>query len=130
MEQHFEITHSRDMARCRFDLRVILSLVVLAIAGIAILSAQTGASAATKQTVYAPNAPAASMTPVPANSRYSLLTTKPFGIEGVVNELSLHVWGPYSWRNGGDPYSPIYDPAAGSPVSPNPWHADQPYGYL
>jgi len=41
---------------------------------------------------------------------FAPLATKPYGIQGVINELNISVWGPYSWRSGGDAYSPQYDP--------------------
>ena len=69
-------------------------------------------------------------TPVPLTSTFGLLTTKPYGKPGVINELFLHIWGPWSWRRGGDPYSPVYTGNANGTPTPNPWHNDLPYGYL
>ncbi|MEO5951792.1 MAG: pilus assembly protein TadG-related protein, partial [Chloroflexia bacterium] len=60
---------------------------------------------------------------------YAELNIKPYGQPGVVNELMLQTWGPYSWRQGGDAYSPLYDPSVG-PTFPNDLHPNQPYGYL
>lgn len=60
-------------------------------------------------------------------SSYAEINIKPYGIPGVVNELNISVWGPYSWRTGGDGYSPLYM----NPTTLNlPEHAQMPYGYL
>lgn len=60
---------------------------------------------------------------------FAEMNIKPYGQQGVVNELMLQTWGPYSWRQGGDVYSPLYDPAYGA-TFPNSEHNSQPYGYL
>jgi hypothetical protein len=58
---------------------------------------------------------------------YAEITTKPYGVPGVVNELNMMVWGVDSWRRGGDVYSPAW---LGGTVNPNPEYPKQPYGYL
>lgn len=60
---------------------------------------------------------------------FAEMNIKPYGQPGVVNELMLQTWGPYSWRGGGDVYSPENNPAAGPGVL-NDEHDSQPYGYL
>jgi Flp pilus assembly protein TadG len=60
---------------------------------------------------------------------FAEMNIKPYGQPGVVNELMLQSWGPYSWRQGGDAYSPLYDPAVGA-TYPNEEYPNQPYGYL
>jgi hypothetical protein len=58
---------------------------------------------------------------------YAELNIKPYGIPGVVNELNISVWGPNSWRSGGDAYSPLNNPPG---AAVNTEHAKMPYGYL
>lgn len=58
---------------------------------------------------------------------YAEMNTKPYGRPGVVNELSLAVWGRDSHRRGGDAYSPQYISNA---LAPNPEYIRMPYGYL
>lgn len=62
-------------------------------------------------------------------SSYAEIYTKPYGLPGVVNELNLMVWGPNSWRKGGDAFSPLYG-VGSPPTSSNPEYVSQPYGYL
>lgn len=60
---------------------------------------------------------------------YAEITTKPYGLPGVVNELNMMVWGADSWRRGGDAYSAITGTGANG-LTANPEHNKQPYGYL
>lgn len=123
-----EFARQHTSARRGNSLRYSGLFIVVGLAVIAILGSRTPAPKTIQRQVPMANV-LATETDVPLTSTYGLLTTKPYGKPGVVNELSLDVWGPYSWRQGGDPYSPLYDPANG-PTYPNQWHDDQPYGYL
>ncbi|MGA7732521.1 MAG: pilus assembly protein TadG-related protein [Chloroflexia bacterium] len=60
---------------------------------------------------------------------FAEMNIKPYGQAGVVNELMLQTWGTYSWRRGGDAYSPLYNAEFG-PTYPNEEYPNQPYGYL
>jgi hypothetical protein len=75
--------------------------------------------------------------PIPAELKYAEMPAKPYGKQGVVNELNLMVGGRDSWRRNGDAYSSYYwpksDTSNGNPPAvptPNPLYNEQPYGYL
>lgn len=64
---------------------------------------------------------------------FAEINAKPYGKAGVVNELNLMVWGPASWRQNGDAYSPVNDRDPANPSSAviaNSQHDELPYGYL
>lgn len=61
---------------------------------------------------------------------YAEISAKPYGLPGIVSELSLQTWGKDSWRRGGDAYSPQYEGNSGGVPISNTLYSEQPYGYL
>jgi hypothetical protein len=96
-----------------------------------------GTASHEREKASAANPVAAPIAPIPAEGKYAEMPAKPYGKQGVVNELNLMVQGRDGWRRSGDAYSTYYLPKSDTSNSnppivptPNPLYNEQPYGYL
>jgi hypothetical protein len=119
------IGRNDNRGRMRGEGMIVAALLVVLLVLVAGLGA-SGSKATAKKS--APQNPAN----VPGPEAYGEITTKPYGVPGVVNEFNLMVWGVAGWRRGGDAYSGAFGVGNGQVpnLTPNPEYPKQPYGYL